>query len=534
MKRMSGRSTAGESGFLTEGHGRMPQTFGMLLGKEIEKQLQSTGKKQIEVVKISLGINPESSESSLTDSQSQKVRNGTRRLSELKRGGIPNPTPSNYLPYCEVLGISSERLNKLRQQAVSPEEKLIGWPELKTTEVPIDLVVRDFRYTIKGFTALSEAERAYSRTSERIRIHPHGVGVYDPSVNAFLLRSGLSGCALPVKIDEKYLAYNVNNIDDCQLLSYVVSEKANKGAKLFNSRKIRLSSDIPSKGGGVVHLRETDYCSSLMTDQLAFQQIYIDDPKSPRILRDGLTEFMRDGRLIALDDADGMSNQLGASTIAFSRDGKLLHVEQTRQNAQSMGLLAPSGSGSLDWEDIFEGRVECASGRREDLLSIVSIGAARELVEECGLHVQHNKEDPYIGIDEVAKNYLKVFGFSRMLHRGGKPEFYCVSVLPFDQFDVERAILAKEEEPYTRRTRRSQAMRVDFAGSLNEVRHAILRVCEEFMGPFSVDMLRKNRELDFLSFPLSHAFELLVEAINGPCGNELVEFLKSASVRQPG
>jgi hypothetical protein len=51
------------------------------------------------------------------------------------------------------------------------------------------------------------------------------------------------------------------------------------------------------------------------------------------------------------------------------------------------------------------------------------------------------------------------------------------------------------------------------------------------MGPFSVDMLKKNRELDFLSFPLSHALELLIETINGPRGDELICFLKTASLR---
>ena len=37
-----------------------------------------------------------------------------------------------------------------------------------------------------------------------------------------------------------------------------------------------------------------------MTDQLAFQEIYIDDDKKRKVLRDGLDEFMRDGKLIAL------------------------------------------------------------------------------------------------------------------------------------------------------------------------------------------------------------------------------------------
>lgn len=511
----------------------MPQTFGKLIGKKIQEKLLILELSQVDVVRKTLGLDLKTSDSDLTEEQVKEFRNRRNRLSELIKGKTANPKRRIYKQFCEVLGIENDEIEQIRAQAFSTEPQLVGWPDLITTEVPANLVARDFRQLVLGTTAVQEAEQAYENVSQCISVHPHGVGVYDPDVNEFFLRSELSKLTIPVKLDDKYLAYDVNNVEDCQLLSYIQNEKTKHGAQLFNSKKIRLSSSVSNKIGEAVYLRETDYCSSLITDQLAFQEIYIDDPNvtKRKVLRDGLDEFIRNGKLIALDDTERMSNQIGASTIAFSSDGKLLHVEQTRQNAQSMGLLAPSGSGSLDWEDMFHGRTEKSSDLKTDLLSIVSTGAARELIEECGLHIQHSKDDPYIGAEEVSEQYLKVFGFSRMLHRGGKPEFYCVAVLPFDQFEVEKAKLSKNEMAYTRRTLRSQATKIDFSGSLEEIRQSIIDVCESFMGPYSVDMLKKNRELDFLSFPLSHALELLIKAVNGPSGDELLNFLMSASKR---
>ena len=154
----------------------MPQTFGELLAIEIKKKLDLKKLKQVHVVKKSLGIDPKIRTSDIEDHQKEEFDRRTRRMSELVKGVSADPVRDNYLPFCEVLDISYDCLAQLRHQAASPEEQLPGWPDLKTTEVPKNLVARDFRHAILGTTALAEAEEAYRDTGEDIRIHPHGIG----------------------------------------------------------------------------------------------------------------------------------------------------------------------------------------------------------------------------------------------------------------------------------------------------------------------------------------------------------------------
>jgi hypothetical protein len=115
---------------------------------------------------------------------------------------------------------------------------------------------------------------------------------------------------------------------------------------------------------------------------------------------------------MGLADAQ-ISNQLGCSTLAISDDGHLLIVLQSKFNFQSVGLLAPSGSGSMDWSDIK------SSGCEDDLLSLVSFGAQRELREECALNSD-------IDDRRYIPSAVLPIAFTRMLHRGGKPEFYFI------------------------------------------------------------------------------------------------------------
>ena len=455
-----------------------------------------------------------------------------QQLSRLENGVSANPRPVVYRPYCNALGITSEQTEEIRAKYDSRGMlrpggvlQLKGWPELSTDEFPETLVSFDYRNEELGVHLIRSMSKAYRATDERFTSYVNGQGVHHPGLNLKILRASLSAEKLPVKIGPKFLAYRANDVADCQLLNFAKSQKTAGGAKLFNSKKVRLSSSIKIGDKAAIYISETDYCSSLVTDQLSFQQIYHDeDPK--RWVYDGLSYFIdaTTSKLLPLEHANKMSNQLGASTIAFSRDGTLLLVQQTRSNAQSVGLIAPSGSGSLDWEDV---------GLDKDLFSIVATGAARELVEECGLDIKETEFDHTISSDVVARKFLRIFGFSRMVHRGGKPEFYCISVLPFDAFEIQEAKLAKDEKDYTQRKERSLSTIVDFNASPDVVKDSIIEVCSELIGPRDPLEIARHNHVNFLSFPLRHGLDLLIEALRGKHSEQLVQFLKRAAHEEP-
>ncbi len=292
---------------------------------------------------------------------------------------------------------------------------------------------------------------------------------------------------------------------------FAIKKAMQKSGDLFNDRKIRLASDFTDNRRPEVAIQETDYLSSLTTDQLAWTQIRSrrlkDDGRTPeRVLWDGVDEFIEtDERsqtafLKPFSRAE-ISNQLGASTLAFSSDGHLMIVYQSKHNLQSESFLAPSGSGSSDWSDV------TASGAK-DLLSLVLFGAQRELAEECALN------DDGTGRKQF-RSKLIVTGFARMLHRGGKPEFYCLAKIDATYNELSERVRERYVESITRAN--FEHANWQRGRPCDE----ITRVCTDYLrniGP-------GRRRVPF-SFPLQHALMMLIEACaDEPSRNVLDRFM---------
>lgn len=340
---------------------------------------------------------------------------------------------------------------------------------------------------------------------EALAIYGEKAGWYDAALNAELLDRSLAGRPLPfTRLQDAWLAYGAPA--DVARRRYAVERKLAAGAFIANDPKIRLASDMAFPLAEPVAVQETDYVSSLMTDQMAFVRVSRDET----ILyneTDGFLAF-EDGAVKLLPfSRTRMSNQIGASTLAFTRDGYLVFVQQTATNAQSGGTLAPSGSGSLDLEDM----ERAADG---NLLAVVRHGAARELVEECGLQGVLTPE-------AVARTELHVFAFARMLHRGGKPEFFCVARLPYTADEVHAAMPTRHENKFTQHSESASAQQIDMT---KDIRTEIVRVCSHFSqaatGRIDAQALK-------LSYPLHHALDLLAEALATPSprAQALTDFL---------
>jgi 8-oxo-dGTP pyrophosphatase MutT (NUDIX family) len=133
------------------------------------------------------------------------------------------------------------------------------------------------------------------------------------------------------------------------------------------------------------------------------------------------------GQLCTLAES-ALADGVGTSTIAFTADGQLVLVRQSRHNTASALLLAPSGSGSLDPRDL----------RPPGLLQdVLRRGMERELREETGIRS-----------DEIRTTH--VTGFARWLERGAKPEFFGITELNATAKDLSPGrSLASDERRYT-------------------------------------------------------------------------------------
>lgn len=322
----------------------------------------------------------------------------------------------------------------------------------------------------------------------------HGIGCTFADFNVKLVTDPilLSFTCLP----SEWLAYRDNFADDLRV--FAISQKQEQ---MFNEAKIRLASDFVGLDQAEVRIQRTDYLSSIMTDQLAWRRIRSkalapDGMSAERVIWDGASEFVwEDGRngarLKGFAEAQ-VSNQLGASTLAFSHDGHLMLIVQNDKNRQSANLLAPTGSGSLDWDDV----KNCGS---HDFLQLVRFGAERELREEASLN-EH-------GGERKIDSQVMVFGFARILHRAGKPEFFLIGKIDA----VAQEICDRRKEQYVQRVLTSGVEPLNWKSA--HLAGDLIRVCSDYLKRTYLD---SRAQRIGLSYPLEHSLRILIDV----CRNE--------------
>lgn len=115
-----------------------------------------------------------------------------------------------------------------------------------------------------------------------------------------------------------------------------------------------------------------------------------------------------------------MSNHIGGNTIAFTKDKRMILWRQNESAMRSVGLLAPTGSGSLDFSDYTELSTK-------NLFALAVRGMERELLEEC--HPGGSKISNFI-------DSTKVVGFYRWVGKAGLPGFLGISKINAMQSEV--------------------------------------------------------------------------------------------------
>ncbi|TCO41580.1 hypothetical protein EV646_115121 [Kribbella antiqua] len=203
------------------------------------------------------------------------------------------------------------------------------------------------------------------------------------------------------------------------------SQRARTAAPPFDGLNIRLGGD-PDPAGGEVHLQQVRYFDMMASNYLAGQQWL--SRRMGRVVADITRHLVAgDGRLIPLSDTE-LGNQVGVSTVALTSDGWMLLVHQGVASRSSAGLVAPSGSGSLEPVDL---------AGRDRLPDAIAAGMERELREELGL-VSTAMRDVRIETE--------VLGYGRWLEKGAKPEFYGVSRIHAAMRDLDVRIDLSERQ----------------------------------------------------------------------------------------
>lgn len=291
-----------------------------------------------------------------------------------------------------------------------------------------------------------------------------GMTVQSDSVNKYLAAGGDVG----FNISKNYWKATQEITLDWR--SKLLSEARGLNRIVFDSKKIRLVEDLQMTSNGelkVVEFQPTRYLEGFWTNEIASRDLKADS----RTIFHGHTLFLHDDVVSPLEHSD-CANFLGVSTLLIGNGSLLPLVRQSARSAQSASLAAPSGSGSVDLEDIHPGD--------KTLGQIICRGAEREMREEMGL------------ADDVQIK-SQMIGFSRTMSRGGKPEFFCVSWLESRNEKIE---LSKVEKLFTHH---ADGIPVDWGQAPAEIAAHLLKVSASNRATYS--------------YPLQWALELFAEAL---------------------
>jgi hypothetical protein len=243
---------------------------------------------------------------------------------------------------------------------------------------------------------------------------------------------------MPVRLDEAH--YHLPK--SLRVSAHYVLPKINAGRSVFNGKIVGMRGDPvqpASAAGPPIRLHIAQFFDAQCSNEMCAFKI---THRNGEPGFDSRRELLRNanGELRTLAESE-LADCIGISTVAFTADKALVLTTQTESNVASGGLLAPSGSGSLDLRDL---------GPREDILQdIVRRGMERELCEETGLRR-----------NEIAGTM--VTGFARWMDRGAKPEFFGITELSITAQDIERRRrLAAAEHIYTAGT---STLRMDLPG----------------------------------------------------------------------
>ena len=358
----------------------------------------------------------------------------------------------------------------------------------KTRQRMTRLKVVDFAtYSLVDISKDLKMPEGYEESGYRIEYLHHGFGAWSPEVCDWLIGAAEDGPGYSHGETEFRPRKVVRN----SIAPLIELDRTASGQVFRNDAKIRLKTDLVKGPDGAfpgeIRLQRTYYLTTLCTNDLTFKEVI--DREDRTMLYDGFTAFSRrEGETLHILPLrnSGCANQLGISTLAFTSDNYLILVDQTRNNLQSAGLLAPSGSGSLDEADL------PSPGCSGPFVPWILEVCKRELREELGL-AESDEFTPDLNARLKAVDVdSRMIGYCTYLHRGSKPEFFFLARLTCSAAELQDiAEHSKEEKELSRRFAEEEDLRLAFgepvADGLKRIA-ATLRHEEGFRLSFPLEM----------------------------------------------
>lgn len=231
-------------------------------------------------------------------------------------------------------------------------------------------------------------------------------------VNTFLLNTP------PIHLE--FLKYPYCVAQECSfLIPSILYKLLRRNKVVFNDALIRLAQEIYPDTTQLL-MQKSHYFDAQTTNEIVYKQFR--SANHLDIVFDGQSLLVNDKHVLFDLGRSPCANIIGVSTLAFTKDKKILIGQQGAHSMANAGRLAPSGSGSLSYSDfsIYKKRkTGCPT-----LTDLLIIGMERELQEETNCP------------DKCSFFQTAVTGYARLLERGGKPDFFGITYIDLNSTEI--------------------------------------------------------------------------------------------------
>lgn len=194
-------------------------------------------------------------------------------------------------------------------------------------------------------------------------------------------------------------------------LAYIIATKLMEDKTIFNGKLLGINSELNFTILNKVEVKKVRYHNYVSTDEMIFQNIVIPTDSSNVISGKALTLNTLTNGLMDIENSH-LTNLIGINLMVeleYNNTKYYVINQQSMYNDVNSSRYSPSASGSLDLNDYYTLKKHHLNSFKE----LLAIGMLRELSEES-----------YIFMDISKVEDITLLGFSRLVSKAGKPDFF--------------------------------------------------------------------------------------------------------------
>ena len=194
-------------------------------------------------------------------------------------------------------------------------------------------------------------------------------------------------------------------------LAYIIATKLTEDKTIFNGKLLGINSELNFTILNKVEVKKVRYHNYVSTDEMIFQNIVIPIDSSNVISGKALTLNPLTNGLMDIENSH-LTNLIGINLMVeleYNNTKYYVINQQSMYNDVNSSRYSPSASGSLDLNDYYTLKKHHLNSFKE----LLAIGMLRELSEESYIFMDINKVED-----------ITLLGFSRLVSKAGKPDFF--------------------------------------------------------------------------------------------------------------